>query len=156
MSLKSFFQHIKEGIKSLWQKEPQVHQVVIQVIEGIHKASTYAGSAEADIIAQVFPNGIGTKTLAEVKVLLPEISEISTIADDALKASEGVEDPTEKANAVITTTLNKVAALPGLQKESHLLIIISALVSKVLHISYTEATHLVTAKQQELAHEAQG
>jgi hypothetical protein len=147
-----FFHNVATSFANLWAKEPQVEAVINQVITGINVAGGVFSNPVVDIIAHAFPGGIGGKTLDEVKVLIPEALEISTIASDALKASEGVTDPTAKANAVITTTLQEVAKLPELAKESHTLTIISAIVSKILGISLVEATHYVTAKQIELTH----
>lgn len=153
MSLKTFWNSIKEHVKSLWSKEPAAEKAVTSVISGINKAISGLNSTEADVILSIFPGGVAGHTVAEIKAIFPEALEVSTIANDALKETDGLTDPTEKANALITTVLGECAKLPELQKESHLLAIISSIVSKLLNISLTEATHLVTAKQQEQANE---
>lgn len=146
----TWFGHLPQHIAKLWEKEPQIEQTINTVINGIISVGATVNSSQADIIALMFPNGIGTKTLAEVRLLLPEALQVSTIASDAMKAAANVTDPIAKTNAVITTTLLEIGKLPQLAKDAHLLTIIAGIVSKVLHIDMTEATHLVTAKQLEI------
>ena len=145
-----FFENLGQHIKDIWAHEPQVEADVTAVISGVTKVVGALNSPEADIIASMFPNGIGNKTLAEVKAIIPQALDVSHVAEDALTASDGLTDPTAKANAVITTVLADVAKLQGAAKDAQLLLIMSGIVSKVLGITFAQATNLVSAKQAEM------
>lgn len=146
-----FLRHLKAGWLNLWAHIPQAEHVVTEVIAGIGKATGLLNSGEADLLASLFPNGIGTKDLNEIRALSTEALQVTRIGQDALKSAESIADPTQKANAVITHVLTEIAKLPDLAREAHTLNVIAAFVSKVLGISLTDALHMVTTKQLELA-----
>lgn len=147
-----FFQHLRMQITLLWAKEPEVEAVVSKVISGINSISANLNSSEADIIQAAFGNTIGGKTLDEVKALLPLALEVSHVAQDGLKATDSITDPTGKANALITTVLADIAKMPEAAKSAQTLNIIAGIVSHILNMDFTEALHLVTAKSLENAH----
>lgn len=146
----TFFKNLGQHIAALWAKEPQAEATITTVLQAVEKLDIKIDSPEADIIASMFPNGVGGKTLAELRELVPYATEGLEIGQHALGASATITDPVLKANAVITTVLTEVAALPAAAKEAHYLTFISAIVSRILGVSVTEATHLVTAKQLEI------
>ena len=145
-----FFQHLGPWFKNLWSKEPQAEAVISKVINGIETISADINTPEADIIEAAFGKTIGGKTAAEVKDFLPLALEAAHAADDGLKATEAITDPTEKANLLITTVLKDIAAMPEAKKSAQTITVIAGIVSKILGMDLTEATHLVTAKQLEL------
>jgi hypothetical protein len=121
-------------------------QTTEDIIDGLNIAKIFLDSPGAASLAALFPKGVGTATKEALLSAINKALPMLEIAQGAMEIVEGVDDPEQRAVALIQYIITTIGTKQEGWRGKHWLDVARAILTELLDVTDTEANALINTK----------